>query len=127
MQYLLDTHTFIWFIDDVKTLSQKAAKEIAYIENDCFLSIASLWEIAIKCNIGKLQLKSSFHDITYFLADNNIRILPLEFRHLQTLLSLELIHRDPFDRIIIAQAITDDLTIITMDKHFPGYPVKCTW
>ena len=76
---------------------------------------------------GKSQLRSSYHDITDFLIDNNIKILPLEFRHLQTLLDLELIHRDPFDRVIIAQAKTDNLTIITMDKLFQSYPVKCLW
>jgi len=65
MQYLLDTHTLIWFIDNNKMLSSRAAKEIINMKNDCFISIASLWEIAIKCNIGKLQLKSGFDNIIH--------------------------------------------------------------
>ena len=127
MQYLLDTHTFIWFIEDDKQLSQKAAKEIIDINNDCYLSIASLWEIAIKINIGKLILKTPFNDIIPFLIENNIEMLPVKFEHLQQLMTLELIHKDPFDRIIIAQAIAQNYTIIGDDKNFKYYPVKCIW
>ena len=127
MNYLIDTHTFIWFIEGDDTLSKEAKKEIRHIHNDCYLSIASLWEIAIKSGNGKLKLKVPFNKIADFLSGTNIKLLSIEFRHLQTLLSLELIHRDPFDRIIIAQAVTDDLIILTRDKIFPGYPVKCLW
>ncbi len=127
MQYLLDTHTIIWFCENDKMLSRKAANEIVDMNNTCFLSIASLWEIAIKFKIGKLQLTIPFEEIYDFLSKNNIRILPLEFPHLQRLLNLDFIHRYPFDRVIIAQAIANDLTILTIDKDIMQYPVKCLW
>jgi len=124
---LLDTHAFIWFIDGNELLPAKVRNEIAHIENDCYISIASLWEIAIKYSNKRLNLKSDFHDIINLLADNNIKILPVEFAHLQSFLSIELIHKDPFDRIIIAQAIAENLTILTVDKEIVKYPVKCLW
>lgn len=127
MRYLLDTHTFIWFIDNDRQLSAKAAKEIIEIENVCYLSIASIWEIAIKHSNGRLNFRSGFNEITNLLSDNRIDILPMEFHHLQKLLSLEFIHRDPFDRVITAQAMAEDLTIITVDKDIVKYPVKCLW
>ncbi len=125
MRYLLDTHTFIWFGENDKLLSKKAAKEIKNSDNNCFLSIASLWEIAIKFGSGKLILKNTFHKIYTFLSENSINILPVEIDDLYTLLKLQQFHRNPFDRIIISQAITGDLTILTTDKQFKSYPVKC--
>jgi PIN domain nuclease of toxin-antitoxin system len=95
--------------------------------NICVVCIASIWEIAIKYTIGKLETKVTFNEIADFLYKNNLRLLPIEFRHLQILLNLEMIHRDPFDRVIIAQVMTKDLTILSIDKHFPKYPVKCAW
>jgi PIN domain nuclease of toxin-antitoxin system len=127
MQYLLDTHTFIWLTESDVRLSGNAAREIVNGNNKCFVSIASIWEIAIKSSNGKLLLKVPFPSITNLLLKNNISILPIEFTHLQTLLNLNLFHKDPFDRIIIAQAITEDLTILTVDKDFSLYPVKCLW
>ena len=121
MKYLLDTHVFIWFIEGSDALPQEMREEITLIKNECYLSIASIWEIAIKCSIGKLELKSDFHEITDFLSDNNIKILPVEFHHLQTLLNLEFIHRDPFDRLIISQGVADRLTVMTADKQFESY------
>ena len=127
MRYLLDTHTFIWFIEGDNKLSKKARNEIVDLDNDCFLSIASLWEIAIKSSIGKLNLKIPFNRIADHLSGTNIELLPIEFNHLQILHNLELIHRDPFDRVIISQAITEGVTILTTDKNFKSYPVKCLW
>ncbi len=127
MRYLLDTHTFIWFSENDKLLSKKAAKEITHINNSCFLSIASLWEIAIKSSNGKLDLKIPFQEIYSFLSANNITILPVEMNDLYTLLALEHFHKDPFDRIIIAQGIFQNLTVITVDGNFRHYPVKCLW
>ena len=125
MKYLIDTNVLIWFMNGDEIISESVLNEIKNENNFCFVSIASLWEIAIKCNIGKLQLKLDFNKIARFLSDNNLVILQLEFSHLQTLLNLELLHRDPFDRIIIAQGISQDLTILTSDKQFKHYPVRC--
>ncbi len=127
MNYLLDTHTFIWFMEGDETLPENTRNEIIHIKNNCFLSIASVWEIAIKAGNGKLNLKVPFHKIAEYLKNTEIIILPIEHRHLQTLLHLELIHKDPFDRLIIAQAITENYTIISKDKIIPQYTVKSLW
>ncbi len=127
MNYLLDTHTIIWFMNGDKSLPSSVKSKIQNINNGCFLSIASIWEIAIKTNLGKLILNGPFKEIIPFLLENNIELLPINFEHLQKLLILELIHRDPFDRIIIAQAIEQHLTILTKDDNFIKYPVNCFW
>lgn len=127
MKILLDTHTFIWFINGNNLLPEKVMRLISDPENRCFLSIASIWEIAIKISIGKLKLRSNFEKIRDFLTANSIVLLPLEFEHLQTLLKLEYYHRDPFDRVIISQGISDNLIILTKDSNFGSYPVKLYW
>lgn len=127
MQYLLDTHALIWFLEDGPQLTPKVRSEIIDIHNRCFISIASIWEIAIKASLNKLQLKSDFHKIREFLSDTEIEILPIEFDHLQKLLSLDYHHRDPFDRLIIAQAITENLTILSRDEHFRSYTNNVLW
>lgn len=127
MDLLLDTHTFIWFINGDNSLPEQVRNDIKNIENRCFLSIASLWEIAIKLSLDKLELKSDFNKIAELLADNDIEILPLTFEHIQKLLKLEFYHCDPFDRIIIAQGITEELLILTKDENFKKYQVKARW
>ncbi len=127
MDLLLDTHSFIWFLNGDEQLPQNLKNSIADTTNDCFLSIASLWEIAIKSSLGKLELKGNFNRIAIFLTENDIEILPITFGHLQRLLQLPFHHRDPFDRIIIAQALTDGLPIATRDEKFANYNVNCIW
>ena len=127
ISYLLDTHAFIWFMNGDSNLSEKAKKIIIDQNNDCYLSIASIWEIAIKTQIGKLQLKIPFGHLLALLSEYNIGVLPISFEHLQTLLTLEFIHRDPFDRLIIAQGIFKNLAIVTTDRSFKDYPVNCIW
>ena len=127
MRYLLDTHAFIWFSEDDIKLNRDVAKEISNKDNDCFLSVVSLWEIAIKINLGKLSMLSPFNEILRFLRDNKIEILPIEFSHLQTLLDLEQFHKDPFDRLIVAQAINENITIITVDNNIRKYNVSWFW
>ena len=82
MQYLLDTHAFIWFINGDESLPPNIRKEISDVNNKIFMSIASLWEIAIKYKLGKLELRSSFDNIAQFMSDNDIEILPITFSHL---------------------------------------------
>lgn len=127
MDLLLDTHTFIWFISGDSSLPQKAVDAIKNVENKCFISIASLWEIAIKSSLKKLELKSGFNRIIDQLAENDIEILPIAFEHLQQVLTLEFHHRDPFDRIIISQALVERLTIVSKDEHFPSYTDRILW
>ena len=127
MDLLLDTHAFIWFISGDSSLPPKVLDAIKNVENKCFISIASLWEIAIKSSLKKLELKSDFNRIVDFLADNDIEILPITFDHLQRLLTLEFHHKDPFDRIIISQALAERLTILSKDEHFPSYTDRILW
>lgn len=127
MRYLLDTHTLLWFLQDDPQLPEKVANEITNIENNCYVSIASLWEIAIKINLGKLTVKFPFVKFASYLADNDIEVLQIGFDHLIQVATLDLHHRDPFDRIIIAQALVENLTIITKDEYFPSYTDRILW
>jgi PIN domain nuclease of toxin-antitoxin system len=127
MNYLLDTHTFIWFIEGDVNLSTKTKMAIANISNKCFISIASLWEITIKSSIGKLKLNVPFSKISDFLAETDIKLLQIEFDHLLVLMNLPFIHKDPFDRIIIAQAASTGYTLFTNDTIIPQYPITCDW
>ena len=123
MDLLLDTNVFIWFINGDDKLSSKAKSLIQDIGNNCFLSIASLWEMAIKISIGKLSIASDFDKIAEFMSDNEIGLLPISFESLQALLALPKHHTDPFDRIIMSQAFTDNLTVLSADEKFKDYPI----
>jgi len=127
MPFLLDTHTFIWFINGDSTLPKEVIAKIKNLDNQCFLSIASIWEIAIKITLNKLALISGFDKIEDFLTENQIEILPITFEHILSLNNLELHHRDPFDRIIIAQGISEELIILTKDQNFSLYEAKIFW
>lgn len=127
MKYLLDTHTLLWFLEDDPQLPKKVRKEIADIDNRCYISIASLWEIAIKIKLGKLSIRFPFEKFAAYLSDNEIELLPISLEHLLQLLNLELHHRDPFDRLIIAQGLAENLTILTRDENFSRYTSNILW
>jgi len=127
MRYLLDTHTLLWFLQDDPQLPKKVSSEITNTDNTCYVSIASLWEIAIKINLGKLSVKFPFVKFASYLTDNDIEVLQIGFDHLIQVATLDLHHRDPFDRIIIAQGLVENLTIITKDEHFPSYTDRILW
>jgi len=128
MEYLLDTHTFLWFINGDAQLSIKAKEAISDPDAIKYISIASFWEIAIKLNLGKLSLDMSFVDLRQQVADNGFEILPITFAHTAELIPLELHHRDPFDRIIIAQSISERLILISKDGNFEKYrQLKMLW
>lgn len=127
MDILLDTHSFLWFAENTAELSALAKKEVENINNKCFLSIASLWEHSIKLSLNKLELYRPFNSIPDLLTANSIEILPIQFKHLQQLLILPLHHRDPFDRLILAQAISQDMVIVTKDGIFKKYTSNIIW
>lgn len=127
MRYLLDTHSLIWFLEDNPKLSTLAKSEIKNLQNQCFISIVSLWEIALKTGIDKLDLDIPFSKFKKEIQENSFEILPIEFEHLQELLHLDFPHKDPFDRLIIAQSISEKMTIITKDENFDKYKVKLLW
>ena len=121
MAYLLDTHTFLWFLEGSKRLSKKTKDIIVNPKNKTFISIASIWEMGIKLSLDKLELDLSLEELKQELIRNEIEILPLDFDHIITLSKLEYHHRDPFDRILISQAKSEKLTILSKDSHFKLY------
>ena len=128
MRALLDTNSFIWFISGSDRLSVNARNLIADIKNDLFLSVASLWEIAIKTSIGRLELLRPFDQlIPSQLEENAINILPIELNHLSQIIELPFHHRDPFDRLIIAQGMIEELPVISSDASFRMYPIEVIW
>jgi PIN domain nuclease of toxin-antitoxin system len=125
--YLLDTHALLWWVDDDPRLSAVARETIASAER-VVVSDVSLWELVVKSSIGKLELDPE--PGTWFerhTAASRFGELPISRTHLRLLTSLPLHHRDPFDRLLIAQAIVEDLTIVTPDAAFENYPVRSTW
>lgn len=127
MKYLLDTHTFLWFINNDSNLSA-STKTLLESKVILLLSIASLWEIAIKTSLGKLSLPVSFGlFIPSQLSLNKIDILAIEPAHLNLVASLPFYHKDPFDRLIIAQAIIENLPIVSVDSAFDAYPIQRVW
>jgi PIN domain nuclease of toxin-antitoxin system len=128
MEYLLDTHSFLWFINGDDQLSLKAKNTIADPNSIKFISIASFWEIAIKVNLGKLSLDMAYQDLRQHIIANGFEVLPITFEHTIELTGLELFHRDPFDRIIIAQALSEKLIVISKDGNFSKYSeLKLLW
>ena len=128
MRYLLDTHTLLWFISEDQKLSDTGHRLILDSNSEIFLSIASLWEIAIKVNIGKLALDAPFEQLfPKELHFHKIRILDITVDNLVQLTTLPLHHQDPFDRLIVAQAIVEGIPIISKDEAFDLYDVKREW
>ena len=126
-QNLLDTHTLIWYVNGDQQLSANAKASIEVDDAINFVSIASLWEMAIKISLGKLAVKIPFNQIAKQIEENGFEILPITFEDLLTISALPFHHRDPFDRIIIAQGFNNGLTIISRDKSFDSYNLKIVW
>ena len=127
MANLLDTYTFIWFVEGDARLSQGAKQVIEKNGVDNYLSIASLWEIAIKISLGKLELKSPFSRILEEIVKNGFNLLPISFEDTLTLSTLPFYHRDPFDRIIISQCISRNMVVLSKDQAFDRYPITVVW
>ncbi len=124
MRILVDTHVLIWYLEGNPNLSRPKRDLIINPDNTVFVSIASLWEIALKTSIGKLRVTVSLSDILQQLASQSIETLNIAPGHVLQLATLPLHHRDPFDRMIIAQSKVEFLPIVTTDKEFAAYGVK---
>lgn len=124
MRILLDTHTILWFLNGDVNLSPKAREMIISENNQVHVSIVSLWEMAIKVSLNKLSVEKGLRHIFSLIRENGFHILPLTEQHVLTVASLPFLHRDPFDRILIAQAEVENLPIITFDPEFSKYDVK---
>lgn len=122
MKLLLDTHIFLWFIMGSPHLSADDRALIEDERNRKFISVASLWEIAIKSSIGKLSLSAPFDQlIPQQLSLNGFELLPIEISHLATVATLPFHHRDPFDRLLIAQAMAEKMPVVSSDSAFDSY------
>lgn len=127
MNLLLDTHALLWYIDGNSKLPEKMVNLINNKSNKCFVSIASIWETAIKLSLNRLTVEGGFQVIENFFRDNDFTILDISFYDIKTIIDLEFHHRDPFDRIIIAQAMQSQLTIVSKDRFFQNYEVNVLW
>ena len=125
MRLLLDTHALIWWLMDDPALPEAARDAIASPDNDVYVSYVSAWEIAIKRQLGKIEFPlEDFEDI---LATNQFEPLPIRLEHLLALGDLPMHHRDPFDRLLIAQAKNGNLTLISRDRNMRAYGIRLLW
>lgn len=125
MRLLLDTHVFLWLNDDPTQLSLTLKELFSSGEHELYLSMATPWEIQIKSQLGKLSLAMPIEElVNKNRQENNIQLLPIELSHISYLEELPRRHNDPFDRIIIAQAIIEGMTIVTVDHAFADYSVQ---
>jgi PIN domain nuclease of toxin-antitoxin system len=128
MRLLLDTHTFLWFVLDEPPLSSTARNLIADPSNTIEVSPATYWEVAIKISIGKYVLPEPFQEfMEREIMVNRFNILHIQPHHLVPLITLPFHHRDPFDRLLIAQAISEQIPLVSSDKMFDAYPVRRLW
>ncbi|TAK66148.1 MAG: type II toxin-antitoxin system VapC family toxin [Bacteroidetes bacterium] len=127
MKYLLDTHSLIWFIEGDSRSGTSAKEAIENADNDIYLSIGSPWEISIKNSLGKLSIKRPYENIIEQIDRNEMEILPITFYHTVIINKLPFHHKDPFDRLIAAQAIAESLTVIGKDEGLDLYGVKRLW
>jgi len=127
MKYLLDTHAILWFFDDIEKLTKKANNAILDSECKKYVSIVSAWEMAIKINLGKLKFDGGIANFFDKIDESGFALFSVTEDHIKRLESLPLLHRDPFDRLFIAAAMADDMTLITGDTNIHQYNVSWIW
>jgi len=127
MKYLLDTHAFIWYLESNPKLSRKAKIVLENANNQCFVSMASLWEIAVKIALDRLELKIGFEKLKDLISLPGFEILLIQFQHLKIITQLPFHHNDPFDRILVAQAQIEELVFITKDEKIKAYELEILW
>ena len=127
MDLLLDTHSLIWFLNGDEKLSDKVKIAIEDSNNSKIVSIASIWEIAIKISLDKFRFPKGFKHFLDMVEENGFEILPITFEHAMVLSKLEFIHRDPFDRLLIAQCMADNLILATKDGNIKRYNIQTIW
>jgi PIN domain nuclease of toxin-antitoxin system len=128
MKLLLDTHAFIWWASEPQRLSQKVLILCQDRANTLMISVASIWEMQIKLQLGRLRLTLPLRNLIESQQQaNNLQVLPIELSHVLALDNLPLHHRDPFDRLLIAQSNVEDAPLVSMDRAFSEYQVKLLW
>jgi PIN domain nuclease of toxin-antitoxin system len=128
VKYLLDTVAWLWSIDSVERLSKEAKQILENGEEEIYFSAATAWEVSIKAHLGKLHLPAApAACVPAFMARQGLRPLPVTHLHAVKVYDLPPHHHDPFDRLLIAQAIVEEMTILTADRNFRKYPVDVLW
>jgi len=128
VKLLLDTHAFLWWVGDTRGLSRKARSAIGSGRNACFVSVASGWEIAVKVSLGNLRIESSLDRfLPEQLAANGFQPLAIDLKHTARVATLPFHHRDPLDRLLAAQALEEELAMVTADPVFAKYGVRRVW
>lgn len=122
MKLLLDTHALLWWLSDDDRIGPQARALIADPGNDVLVSVVSLWEIVVKVRVGKLE--ADIREIAGACDRSGLISIAVRLDHLRLLATLPMHHRDPFDHLLIAQAITEDATFVTDDRHVARYPVR---
>lgn len=128
MKYLIDTHTFLWIIEDSKNLTNKVRTIYLDNSNDIYLSVASIWEMAIKISLNKLSIQGQLVKfIDRHAVENNIRLLSIQPHHVFPIENLPFHHKDPFDRILLSQCIQEKMHLLSKDKEFDKYGINRIW
>jgi PIN domain nuclease of toxin-antitoxin system len=127
MNLLLDTHTILWAMSDHEKLSEKAKTEILSSENRKLVSLASAWEVAIKISLKKLFYEGGVTRFLHQVEYDGFELIPISGKHITQVEKLPFYHRDPFDRLIVATAIAEGMTILTADTNIHLYDVNCIW
>ena len=127
MRYLLDTQVIIWLAENSYKLPLRIKEIVRRSENEIYISSVSLWEIAIKMNLGKLDIDFTLDELLIAVKENDFDILQIEDEYLQQLSDLPSIHKDPFDRLLIATTKAEGMSILTSDENIQKYDVKWAW
>jgi PIN domain nuclease of toxin-antitoxin system len=128
VRLLLDTHAFLWWVDATRPLGRRAKAKVADPDSEVFLSIASCWEIAIKVSLGKLRLpKPADRFIADQVSQNGFALLEASLRHVGRVSDLPFHHRDPFDRLLVAQSLVEEMPIVSNEGVFDAYGVDRIW
>ena len=125
--YLIDTHTLLWYLEGNTRISENGKAVIQYPGNQIFTSVVCLWEITTKISLGKLHLPEPFESVIAKMEVLNIGILPLQTAHIMRAATLPLYHHDPFDRMLIAQALTEGMPVVSKNAVFEEYGIEWIW
>ena len=127
MKYLLDTHAFLWWLEGNGRLSDKALRACEDAQNSLYLSLASIWELQLKIDLGKLKINDNLPAVIDSQCAHGLQLLTIKPVHIYALNTLPVIHTDPFDRLLVAQALQENMVLITTDQKIAQYPVKTLW
>ena len=128
MNFIADTHAFLWFVTDAPQLSARAKTLFESPDNGRLLSLASVWEIAIKASLGKLSFEQPLEQfLPQQITLNRIQLLDISMAHTLRVATLPLHHRDPFDRMLVAQALSENLSVLSNDTALDAYGIKRLW